>query len=78
MRRLGPGLAADAAAVQGKTADPSALALGTVPRSEFVSNKLAPKLAQQLKVGYIAGHTLCCGCLHGRGNTQPGSACDAV
>ena len=50
--RLGPGLAADAATSQGKTAEPSAMALGTVPRSEFVSNKLAPKLAQQLKVGH--------------------------
>ena len=48
--RLGPGLAAEAAGSQGKTADASALVPGMVPRTEFVSNKLAPKLAQQLKV----------------------------
>ena len=59
VRRLGPGLAADAAVAQGKTAEPSAMALGTVPRAEFVSNKLAPKLAQQLKVGYYYRPTPC-------------------
>ena len=62
MHRLGPGLAADAAAAQGKTAEPSAMALGTVARSEFVSNKLAPKLAQQLKVSHSSGWSLKSAC----------------
>lgn len=50
LNRLGPGLAAEAAISQGKAAEGGVLEAGLVPRAEFVSNKLAPKLAQQLKV----------------------------
>ena len=49
LNRLGPGLAAEAATFQGKAAEAGALAHGAVPRAEFVSNNVAPKLAQQLK-----------------------------
>ena len=50
LNRLGPALAVDAVASQGKSADAGFLVPGLVPRSEFVSNNVAPKLAQQLKV----------------------------
>lgn len=54
VRRSGPHLAAyqRGAAAKGD-AEGALLPPGRVPRSEFTSNKLAPKLAQQLKVGTL-------------------------
>jgi hypothetical protein len=50
--RCGPHLAAyQRGAPAGGSAEGALLPPGRVPRSDFTSNKLAPKLAQQLKVG---------------------------
>jgi hypothetical protein len=50
--RSGPHLAAyQRGAPGGGASEGALLPPGRVPRSDFTSNKLAPKLAQQLKVG---------------------------
>lgn len=51
-RRAGPHLGAyqRGQSAGGEAPEGALLPPGRVPRSEFISNKLAPKLAQQLKV----------------------------